>query len=386
MVDGKWSDDLFLDGLRQNGDPHADEAVAQLIRDGGVKATGYLFHSMRANDDPIPDDAPAPLKAFLAATNELPPGVDLGRLQRGGQVFLRHAFSATLVFLGSSLPRGYAAPCLCEVLSISRDLQRHPFDRLMGVVQMLVNVSNGKAFEPQGRAILTAQKLRLLHAGVRTLVPHYRPAYGEKFGVPVNHEDMLATIMGFSYLLIDGLRRMKIGLTAEHEEDLYYLWRIFAQLMGIHPPGHPEDDSLIPATVADAAAFYASFVRRSNTELAENRYGQVLTQDNLDMMESLMPPLLKRFGLHFAPQLCMTELMTDEELARVGMKPIVGHRILKALATAALWTIQGGMDVLPFSARLARQLFKGMIDGDREGEVTFAVPFTLLSLRDAALE
>ena len=80
-----------------------------------------------------------------------------------------------VVLLASSLPRGYAAPCLCEILGISRDLERHPFGRLMGVVQLLINISDAGAFQPNGRAIVTAQKLRLLHAGIRAIAGRYRP-------------------------------------------------------------------------------------------------------------------------------------------------------------------------------------------------------------------
>jgi hypothetical protein len=385
-MDAKWSDDAFLDSLRQQADPQADRAVARLIAEGGDRAVGYLFRVLRANDDPIPADAPEPFREFMEETRELPPGLDLDRVQRGGDVFLRHAVSAATVLLASSLPRGYAATCLCEVLSISRDLQRHPFERLMGVVQLLVNISNPGSFQPHGRAILTAQKLRLLHAGVRTMVPRFRPHYREKFGEPVNHEDMLATIMGFSYLVIDGLRRLKLPLTEQEAEDFYYLWRVFALLMGIHPQGRPHDASLIPATVPEAGVFYDSYVRRNDAPARENPYGVVLTLDNIRMMERLLPKTLRWVGFRYAPRICMTELMTPEELARVGMRPIAGHRVIQGLCSMTLSVVQGAMSHLPFSSRLASLMFQDMIDTDRGGEVTFSVPVTVYGLRGSAME
>jgi hypothetical protein len=386
VADAKWSDDVFLDGLRRQGDPEADEAVRRIVADGGERAAEYVFRVMRVNDDPIPPEAPAPLREFMATTGELPPDVDVARLERGGHVFFRHAVPAAIVLLASSLPRGYAAPCLCEILGISRDLQRHPYDRLMGVLQLLVNISNAKAFKPRGRAVLTAQKLRLLHAGVRSIAPRYRPGYTERFGVPVNHEDMLGTVMGFSWLVLDGMRRLGLGLTAQHEEDYYYLWRVFSLLMGIHPPGRPHDDSLIPASVADAEAFYASYARRNDSGPEANPYGRLLTLDNLAMMENLLPRWLRRLGFRYAPRVAMGDLMTPEELARVGFRPLSGHGFLRAVFRALLWTAQGVTTVLPFSALLAQLMFKGMIDTDRGGEVTFSIPFTVLGLRAPALE
>ena len=295
-------------------------------------------------------------------------------LTRGGQVYLRHALPSSLVLLASSLPRGYAAPCLCEILSVSRDLQQHPYDRLMGVLQLLVNISTPAAFTPQGRAVVTAQKLRLLHAGVRTLVPRFRPGYEERHGLPVNHEDMLATIMGFSFLVIDGLRRLRLALTAEEEEDFYYLWRIYSQLMGIHPDGHPEDASLIPGSVAEAEEFYNAYVRRQDTAAAANPYGVVLTTDNVGMMVSLLPRRLRWLGFGAAPRVAMAELMTPEELARVGVSPTAGHALTKGLLSLVLHLVQGFQDVAPFSSRLATLMFQGMIDLDRGGQVTSRSP------------
>jgi hypothetical protein len=385
-TDGRWADDAFLDTLRRAGDPEADAAVARLAADGGLASVGAMFRLLQTNDTALPADAPAPLREFLAATGRLPPGIDPARLPRGGLAFLRNSLPSIVVLLASSLPRGYAAPCLCDILSISGDLERHPFGRLMGVVQLLINISDGDAFLANGRAIVTAQKLRLLHAGVRVLAVKYRPQYEARFGVPVNHEDMLATIMAFSYLLIEGVRRLGLPLEAEEAEDLYYLWRIFAMLMGIHPPGRPDDDSLVPATLAGAATFYAAYVRRNDTGADRNPYGVVLTQDNLKMMRTMIPRSLRLIGFGVTPTIAMADLLTDEELARVGMSRLTGHALLRAIFGTLL---RLGRDVghhTSFAARLSRLLLQGMVDVDRRGEVPFSIPASQADLRSAAFQ
>jgi hypothetical protein len=386
MSSSRWSDDAFLDALRHTGDPPADAAVAALAADGGEPAVGRIFRILKANDTPLPADAPAPLHVFMAATTDLPPGTDRARLVRGGEAFLKNALPSVVVLLASSLPRGYAAPCLTEILTISKDLERHPFSRLMGVVQLLLNISDGGAFEPQGRAIVTAQKLRLLHAGVRRITAQYRPRYEAMFGVPVNQEDRLATIMGFSYLLIDGIHRLGLPLKEEEAEDLYYLWQVFARLMGIHPDGRPDDASYIPPTIADAAAFYAAYVRRNDTGPSRNPAGVVLTQDNLTMMRSMIPWPLRLLGLGFAPLIFMAEVMTGEELARVGVTPLVGHRAIKAFLSRVVRLGQDLGEDTRFEARLARRLLQGMVDVDRRGEVPFSIPFSRYDLRGPGFE
>jgi hypothetical protein len=382
----QWSDDVFLDGLRRSGDPRADEAVRRLRDEGGSAAVGRAFRVLQGNDTPLPPDAPEALHAFMRDAGGLPAGADRARLHRGGEAFLRNALPSVVVLLASSLPRGYAAPCLTEILSISGDLERHPYERLMGVVQLLVNVSDGHAFDDHGRAIVTAKKLRLLHAGIRVLTDTYRPDFRARFQVPVNHEDMLATIMAFSYLLVDGIRRLGLPLADDEAEDLYYLWRIFAQLMGIHPDGRPDDASFVPATLADAAEFYAAYVRRNNTMPDRNPAGVALTTSNLRMMTRLLPPVARMVGLGWAPRLCMTELMSREELARVGFTPLTGHGLLKAVLTGVLRVGQWAGERHAFIDKVAHLVLQGMVAVDRRGEVEFSVPFSRLDLHGPDFE
>lgn len=387
MVDPKWADDRFLDALRRQTDPLADQAVASFLETHSLGAVNYIFQNMRSDDQALLADAPAAFRDFVLQTEALPPDLDIARLDRGSEVFLRHAVTACLVLLASSLPNGYAAPCLTQILMISRDLQKEPFKRLMGVVQLLVNITARDAYVPGGLAVVTAQKLRLLHAGVRAIVPHYRPEYTARFGPPVNHEDMLATLMGFSHLVVDGLKKMDLGLTDEEAEDYYYLWRVYALLMGIHPPGDPFDDSLVPRTLEDAALFYESYTRRNFTGPEENPGGVLLTQENLEMMVSLLPRPLRHTELHLAPQLVMTELLSPEALARIGVTPLGGHELLRKSIHLCLSAEQELAGAAPCGLveLLSRHMFCKMIDTSRGGPVQFIVPGSVEDLRGDGL-
>ena len=384
MPGTRWSDDAFLDGLRRGADPLADAAVARLWSEGGKRAVTGVFAMLKDNACALPASCPPAITEFFAATSDLP-ALDMTQLERGGRAFCDNALPAVVVMLASSLPRGYGAPCLNEILSISGNLRHHPYERLMGVVQLLVNISDHEAFGPGGRAIVTARKLRLLHAGVRALTREYRPGYEVRFGVPVNHEDMLATIMAFSYLVVDGLSRLGVPLPADDAQDFYALWRTFALLMGIHPEGRPHDGSLIPSSIDEAAEFYAAYVRRNDVAVgAPNPMGAALTRQNLVMMRHLLPWPMRLLGLGAAPRLCMTELMSAEELARVGLRPLPGHAALRAWLHRVLGLGQWAGTHATFAGRLAHAILQGMVAVDRRGEVEFSIPFSRLDLRGAA--
>jgi hypothetical protein len=380
MQTTQWSDDGFLDGLRRQGDPLADQAVARLIQDGGISQVNRLFGILRSDDQPIPPDAPAAFREFLAQTNRIPAGVDLERVERGEAVFMKHAFTAALALLGKSLPEGYQAPCLTEILMISRDLAKSPYDRLLGVLQMVVRVCSVHGFAPDGAVVITAQKMRLLHAGVRTIVPGKRPGYTERHGVPVNHEDMLATIVAFSYLVIDGLRRLDVGLTDEEAEDFYYLWAVFARMTGIHPADDPDSAAYVPANVAEAAEFYAAYSRRQY--VAGNPGGEILTRDHVDMLRDLIPRLLRWLGLGAMPRIYMYDLMGADACGNLGIAPVPGRGFLKWLLLKVVAVWQRGIDRLPDHAveAFSRIVFQGIINRQYGGQVQFMIPDSIAGL------
>jgi len=381
----RWTDPEFLDHLRSQGDTLADEAVTRLVEQGELASVNKIFKHMTGNGDPLPDDVAEPFRRFLAETAELPAWVDLERVERGERIYMRHALTISVVLLAKSLPEGYSAPNLTRILHMSGDLEHHPFQRLMGVLQMIVNICSG-GFDERERALVTAQKLRLLHAGVRHVADRMLPDYRQQFGAPVNHEDMIATVMGFSYLVIEGLHRIEVDLTPEEAEDLYYLWRVFAQLMGIHPVGRPDDPSFFPEDLAAAKAFYDLYGERHFTGPEENPEGVTLTRNNLRMMQALIPRWMRWLGLGIVPSIYMEDLLTQEARARVGVEPVAGHRLLKRFLLWLPRMLQKIEDDLPghVADHFGQILFQSMIVRSRGGQVTFLIPDSLEDLHKLA--
>jgi hypothetical protein len=377
----RWSEP-YLNAMRQQGDALADACVAQLRQDGTITRTSDLFKLLRTNTTPVPAGTPPALRRFLEATRALPSHTDRDRIKHGEDLFMTHAFVAALVLLTKSLPAGYAAPNLAQVLHISGDLERHPYKRTLGVLQMVVNVSTCRGFDTDGAASITAQKLRLLHAGVRDIVRQHLPDYEPRYGVPVNQEDMLGTIMGFSYLVIVGLRQLRAELSPVEEEDFYYLWRTYAHLMGI-VPAH------IPETVADAAAFYTAYARRHYVSARDNPEGVRLAAADLHMLQQMLPWPLRLLGLRVVPRIYMRELLGKEGCARVGIKPVIGHPVLKWLLyhLPRLWlrlTEPVDNHARYVHETCSRLIFQGMINRAYNGPVSFLVPETIADLQKLA--
>lgn len=377
----RWTDE-FLNGLRRQGDPLADEALNVLLRDGEAAKAKQLFGHMDANDEVPPVRLFPELHEFFSATDRLPNNVDLDRIRRGEDVFTRHPFTGALVLLTKSLPEGYAAPNLAIILNMSGNLRVHPYKRLLATLQTVVNVSTIRGFQDGGRAVITAQKLRLLHAGIRHITHRYRPEFESSYGVPANQEDMLGTIMGFSFLVIEGMRTLDVGLTEREEEDFLYVWRVFAHMMGIHPAGNPNSMEFLPESVEDAAQFYEAYRRRHYVRAEQNPDGVALGAANLRMLEDFIPRILRLFGLGLLPRLYMQKLMGQDQCQRINIRPVRGHHMLRWLLLfmhrllRPLGTIGGSLH-----EHFGMTLFQKLIDRSYGGDVTFTIPTDLGDLR-----
>jgi hypothetical protein len=156
--------------------------------------------------------------------------------------------------------------------------------------------------------------------------------------------------------------------------------------MGIHPSGEPLDGGWVPATIDEAAEFYRSYCRRQWAGPLENPDGVKLSRANLEMVQGLIPWWGKLIGLGMLPRLVMTELLGVEGMARVGLRPLPGHRLLRGLVGLVLRLTQRLADDTPghLGERLGRLVFDGMIRAGRGGEVTFLIPADLADLRSLA--
>ncbi|MCB0282518.1 MAG: DUF2236 domain-containing protein [Calditrichaeota bacterium] len=382
----RWTDS-FLDQLRNQSDDLADTHLIKLMEDSEIQHISEVFKKLDTNTaEPVHKLFPE-LDDFYKETHKLPAGIDFARIDRGEKAFARFAFPAALVMLTKSLPEGYAAPNLAQVLNISKNLERHPYRRLLQVLQMLLNVCAVHGFEDGGRAVITAQKLRLLHAGIRHIAKQYLPDYAKNYHIVVNHEDMLATIMGFSLLVLKGLRTLNCNMTAQEEEDFFYIWRVYAVMMGIYPPDKPDAFDYIPDSVTDAELFYQAYARRHYRNAVDNPDGVQLTKANVKMLKKLVPFWLKIFGFGFAPQVYTYHLLGKEAAARVGINRVAAHSLLKfwLFKLPAVINIFSGMGERSSHHYFAGLVFQKMINKKFGHEITFTVPDSLSQVKQMVL-
>ena len=112
----------------------------------------------------------------------------------------------------------------------------------------------------------------------------------------------------------------------------------------------------------------------------------VLAHDNLNMLKDMLPRSWRAVGLGILPRVYMQDLIGSEGCARVGIRPVLGHGLLKALALGLVRLSHRAVDAVParVDETVSRLFFQGMITRSWDGEVTFLIPDTLADVRRLA--
>lgn len=271
--------DPFLDRMRGEGDPLADEVVRRIFERHDTQEVERVMASLVKNDGVPQDDLPVELSDYLDAVDRIPlPPSEA--VQRAEQTFAELGPEILMVLGFYSLPASYAAKKGVDVLARTARLVRGPLRRVFETTQMVVDVMQPGGLAPNGRGLMTAKKVRLMHAAVRHLLREDQiTVWDPNNGVPINQEDLAGTLMTFSFLIVEGLEMLKAPMSDEEKEAWIRCWAGLGPILGVK-------DELIPENVEQARALTRKIQAR---QIAPSPEGRELTAALLGMYRTLIP-------------------------------------------------------------------------------------------------
>lgn len=367
--------DAILDSARGRGDALADATVAEIFKAGDTAAVARLLSTLM-RDDPGAAEATAGQPAGLGpevadyfARTAVVAERSAGTAAAGERMFAEYGPEIMMLLCCYSLPSSYAAKKGVQVLHRTAYLAKRPNRRLFETAQFIVDVMSPGGLGPGGRGLRSARKVRLMHAAIRHLIltDTASPWPVEQLGVPINQEDLLGTLMTFTWLILDGLHRLGVTLTPQEQQAYLETWLVVGQLMGIEP-------QLLPRTVADATSVTALIERR---QVADSPQGQEMMAALLGMMQTNLPhPFQSMPGClirEFLPPDVATFLgvpshALEEELVRLG------DDVLRPLQRFVDFEARRHALVRRFSIELLRWMLKVELDGQ---PARFALPDAL---------
>ncbi|MDB5239778.1 MAG: hypothetical protein JWP57_403, partial [Spirosoma sp.] len=297
----RWSDE-FLWSKRKIGDPVADEVITTLLADNQKGEVDQIFQMLVRNRhfpnpafDVLPDQVKSVVENYFVHTRELPAFAEPFKMMVAADVFKHHGPKILLILLCKSLPTCYTCWRGAKVLYRTGRLRVHDGSldafsrRLMETAQFVVDMMTTNNFEQDGTAIVATQKVRLMHAAIRHFAQE-RNWDADTYGIPINQQDLVGTLLSFGVVIIDGLQQLNVTLTPEQREAYLHLWRVVGKMMGI-------DDDLLSEDEDECRALMNAILEQQAGPSLE---GTELTEACIDLMNTrLIVGPLKRLSPFF---------------------------------------------------------------------------------------
>ncbi len=223
----------FLQPYRLKTDTLADEVVAKMFANNELAEVRNFMQFFVENCIVLDDNIMSPyLVKYFRETAVLPTWIDKSLLKKSVSFFEQNIENITTLLGVYSLPYCYAAADGARVLQLSKRITEQTRKRLAETAQFVLEVMHPDAFSKQGKAICSIQKVRLMHAVVR-----YQILNGGKWdlawGQPINQEDMAGTNLAFSFIVLQGLRKIGTSVSFEDAQAFLHHWSIVGYMLGL---------------------------------------------------------------------------------------------------------------------------------------------------------
>jgi hypothetical protein len=232
---------------------------------------------------------------YVSVAATMPRWADREKIARAEKIFMDYGPLSVVNLFCSSLPECYVVPDLAAVLQTTGQLTQHTEHRVRSTGAMIFPVMMlGGLTTGAGGGLAQIFKVRLIHATIRHLILRRSPqsmlaaiqlfenaegnntsrhpgivpqlarlqstdsiyhalfAHGwdvGKLGLPVNQQELLYTLMTFSYVYLRSMRALNMPLTSADEEAFIHAWNVAGHFLGI-------DHAHMPNTYDEAAALF----------------------------------------------------------------------------------------------------------------------------------
>ncbi|MFF1696354.1 oxygenase MpaB family protein [Streptomyces sp. NPDC058257] len=226
-------------------DPDTDDVAARLLADGSIPAVNKAWEAWVDNSDPLPSGMPGYLTDYLQQVNQLPSWADPALLAASEKLYKR---LNSYLFVSESLGSGILSTVIPrEARAVywsagGADMK----ERAAKTFTFGYDLHSPTAWQPSGHFLVSANKTRLVHSTVRSLLlTSKRFMESADQPKPISNGDILVTFHSVATVAQNNLSKWGIKLSAREQAADLHAWQVALHLLGVQ-------HQFIPATWADA--------------------------------------------------------------------------------------------------------------------------------------
>jgi len=318
LAPGRDEYDEAVAGL-QVGDPLMDAVAEWLMQ--APKDNRALFQQALTQGVGTLTDCPPALQALFAEVDSTPAWLDRALIDDGLRFIHASGLTALQVMRDLALMGGYLLSGFNQALVMTGALTNGTSQRVAETGKWWMDCTEIGGLERFGAGVQSTLHVRLVHAIVRRQLNQRDDWDHAQWGLPLNQIDMAATYLGFSVVMLGGLRKLGIQATPREARGVMQLWSYACWLMGV------DEKWLRFSETEGMVLLNTALMTQSKADWTSKALGKALSEEPL--LRHF--PTLKKYGLEqpmrrFAYQQHLSVsrfFLTRAQFEQLGLPPDV---------------------------------------------------------------
>ena len=236
---------VLLERATVDADPLADALVEGMERAprglGRRMLEQAIEHGIASVEAPLPA-----LVALFDQLDQQPDWLDRELAAEGAAAMLRQGPEGLCALSAVALMGGYLSSNATKPLARTGALLEAAPRRLAETTQFVWSVASSAGMGRDSAGFKACVRVRVMHAFVRRQLRQDPAWQHERWGMPINQRDMVATHLSFTVLFIAGSCALGRIVSARERDAIVHLWRYVSTLLG-------SSDALLPRNFRQAA-------------------------------------------------------------------------------------------------------------------------------------
>lgn len=222
---------LSLNAALQQGDEPMDQVVQWVLQNPKLHRR-YFEKALYEGVDQLPHEIPE-LSNFFRLIEQKPVWYEQDKMDEALKFTYRLGINNGLILRDYALMNGYRYPGFNRPLVLTGALKKQAGTRLAETIQWWMDITEQDGFQRFSKGFTSTIFVRFIHSLVRHQLQKSEKWDAETWGVPINQYDQAMTNIGFSSVVLIGIRALGIFPSKKEVDSFLHFWKYTGWLMGI---------------------------------------------------------------------------------------------------------------------------------------------------------
>ena len=272
-----------------DGDKPMDELVSWMFETDTRQRKAQLQQAIQQGDLA---QSPQAIQRFFATLERPPAWIDFELIEEGARFIHGLGIAAGYVLRDLALMGGYMLSGFNQSLVMTGALNKGTSQRIAETGKWWIDCTEPGGLNSFGPGFSTTLQVRLVHALVRRGLDK-RPDWDHgRWGLPLSQIDMVATYLGFSVVMLVGLRKMGIPVLPRESKAVIHLWSYACWLMGV------EEKWLVQSESEGFVLLNHTYMTQSKPDATSRELALALAQEPLERSFPHLQTLRRKLSYH----------------------------------------------------------------------------------------